>query len=116
MPLAALPAAGCTVAVRVTVWPKMAGFAAETSTVELAAWFTVSAIAGEVLPVKFVSPLYFAVIECEPPPRVEMASWAAPLEIVAVPSVAEPSRNVIEPVGPLPDPGCTLAESVTGCP
>ena len=54
-----VPAPGAvavTVAVNVTDWPKTDGFAEETTAVLVAAWFTVCVIAGEVLPVKFVSP------------------------------------------------------------
>lgn len=72
------------------------------------AWFTVWDTADEVLPVKFVSPLYVAVIECEPTVSVEIASVAAFPARVPVPMVAAPSLNVTVPVA-VPDPGATAA-------
>jgi len=55
-----------TVAVKVTVLLTRIGFALEVSAVEVAAGFTTSASAADVLPVKFRSPAYALVIECEP--------------------------------------------------
>jgi hypothetical protein len=52
--------------------------------------------------VKFVSPEYTSVMECEPTARVEIASVAIPLELtVPVPRGVVPSRKVTVPVGVL---------------
>ena len=76
----------------------------------------VSVTALEVLPVKFASPLYFAVIECEPAARVEIVNCALLLESVAEPKELEPSRKAIVPVALPPYAGTTLAVKVTDWP
>lgn len=75
--------------------------------------------AADVLPVKFVSPVYWAVIECAPTESALVVSvaWRAALS-VAVPSEVVPSRKVTVPVG-VPLPGATtftVAVKVTACP
>lgn len=67
---------------------------------------------------KFVSPPYDAVIECEPTASAEVVNVAVPLDNVAVPSVVVPSRNVTVPDGvPAPGPtAVTVAVKVTLCP
>ena len=87
-----------TEAVSVTACPKPDGFVLEATAIVVEAWLTVCVSAAEVLPEKFVSPLYFAVIECEPADKLESESCAASLETVAVPKDVVPSRNVIVPV------------------
>ena len=66
VPVALVPAGGCTVAVKVMPWPTIAGLAEEETEVEVPARFTVSVSAVEVLAAKVVSPLYLAVMECGP--------------------------------------------------
>ena len=63
VPVALVPTGDCTVAVKVMLWPTIAGLADDVTEVEVAAGFTVSVSAVEVLAAKFVSPLYFAVME-----------------------------------------------------
>ena len=76
----------------------------------------VSINALEVLAVKFASPLYFAVMECEPTARVEIVNCALLLESVAEPKELAPSRKVIVPVALPPYAGTRLAVKVTGWP
>src|ERR1043166_4205924 len=64
-----VPAAGATaltVAVKVTDWPKTEGLAEEAREGVLLAWPTVWVTIPEVFVLKFPSPLYTAVRECEP--------------------------------------------------
>ena len=68
------------------------------------------------LAVKLASPLYFAVIECDPADKLANESCAALLETVAVPKDVVPSRNVTVPVAPPPNAGCIVAERTTDCP
>jgi hypothetical protein len=51
-----LGAAALTVTVRVTVWPKMAGFADEVRTTEVFAALTMSDCDGDCAPLKLASP------------------------------------------------------------
>jgi len=106
----------CTVAVKITDWPNVAGFRFDTTPVAAVAWFTVSVKTAEVLPEKFPSPLYFDVIECEPAVKFGTVSCAVLLAIVAVPRDVVPSRNVTVPVAEPPGGVCTLAVNVTDCP
>jgi hypothetical protein len=62
--------------------------------------------------VKFGSPLYVAVMECDPTERVEVVRVALPPLRFAVPSVVPLSENVTEPVGVLTEEE-TVAVSVT---
>src|SRR5216684_3706850 len=64
---------------------------------------------ADVLAVKLASPLYFAVMECEPGDRVDSESCAALLETVAAPKDVAPSRNVTVPVTAPPADGTTTA-------
>ena len=50
------PLVGVTVAVKVTACPTVLGFGDEDSAVVVATWPTVCVSAGEVLPVKLLSP------------------------------------------------------------
>ena len=110
------PAAGCTVAARVTDCPNVAGFVLAAIAVDVAAGFTVSFSAADVLPAKFVSPLYCAVMDWEPAGKEETVSCAVPFESETVPRVVVPFRKVTEPVGPVPELACTVAENVTSWP
>src|SRR5215467_1821968 len=67
-----------TVAVNLTVWWNEDGFTEEKIVVELAALFTVCAIAPEVLPPKLVVPAYKAVMAWLPAARPEVANDACP--------------------------------------
>lgn len=81
-----------------------------------AAGVMVSITAAEVLPAKFVLPLYLAVIECVPTVRVDVVKVATPLPFsVPMPSVAVPSRNVTVPAG-APPLLATVALNVTAVP
>ena len=72
--------------------------------------FTVWVSVTDVLLLSVVSPPYDAVIECDPPVKVEMLNVAFPPLIVPVPSVALPSANVMVPVAV---EGKTVAVNVT---
>ncbi len=70
---------------------------------------------------KLPSPLYVAEIGCVPALSVDVANVAvvtppALVDTGLVPSVAEPSVKVTEPVGPEPETGVTVAVNVTGAP
>ena len=71
---------------------------------------------AEVLAEKFVSPLYFAVMECEPADRLESGNCAELLETVAVPKDVVPSRKVTLPVAPPPKAVWIVAVNVTDWP
>ena len=66
----------------------------------------------EVLPLKFVSPLYVAVIECDPAVSNDVLKAVAPAFSMPVPIEAVPSKNVTVPVGVPPVP-VTVAVNVT---
>jgi hypothetical protein len=104
-----------TVAVKVTFVPDVEGFSEDTIAVEVLACLTTCTTAGEVLPAKFVSPEYTAVIEAPAEifkVEVEKLALPAPLR-VPVPSSVEPFLNATLPVG-VPDPVCeTVAVNMT---
>jgi hypothetical protein len=105
-----------TVAVSVTAVPKMDGLFEEATVVELAALFTVCVRIADVLPAKFVSPPYTAVIECAPPPSPAVVNVAVPPLNVPVPRLAPPFWRVIVPVGvPVAD-DMTVTVKVTAVP
>ena len=52
-----MPVEGVTAAVKVTLWPKVDGFAEESSVMVVSDWLTVWVVAAEVLAASFVSPL-----------------------------------------------------------
>src|SRR5271168_3535838 len=90
-----------TAAVNVTDVPNVEGFKEEVTAVAVAAaaaGLTVWLSADEVLPVKFASPPYTAVIEWAPAVRAEVARVALPLASVPMPSEVAPSMNVTLPV------------------
>src|ERR1700680_3425296 len=64
IPVGVPEVAAVTVAVNVTAWPNVDGFSEDTTAVDVACWFTTCDNTGEVLPPKFASPPYTAVIEC----------------------------------------------------
>lgn len=103
-----------TVAVKVTVWPAVAGFSEEVTAVLVGTPTTVCVKTAEVLASNVASPWYAAVIEWEPTASAEVDSVAWPALSVAVPIVVVPSRNATVPVG-VPTP-VTVAVKVTDCP
>ena len=64
---------------------------------------TVCVNADEVLPAKFASPEYLAVMECEPTASEEIASCALEFDKLEVPRAVAPSKKITVPVGPLPE-------------
>src|SRR5213078_1967824 len=96
-----------TVAVNFTDCPNTDGFNEELTDV-VVPYFTVCVSLGDVLPLKFASPPYDAVIEWEPTASVLVTNVPWP----------EPSLKVTVPVG-VPAPGLfavTVAVNVTACP
>lgn len=79
----------------------------------MAARLTVCVRGTDVLAEKLLSPLYFAVMECEPTDKVDNESWAVLLETVAMPREVVPSKNVTVPVAVPPAFGCTVAVNTT---
>jgi hypothetical protein len=111
-------AAALTVAVNVTVCPKTDGLAEETTVVLLPSLLTVWKRVADVLPAKFVSPLYTAVITCVVTLKPLVDRLALPPLRVDVPITVEPSLKLTVPVG-VPAPGLvtlTVAVNVTAWP
>ena len=115
-----------TCAVSVTACPNVEGFGScVVRAVLVPTLFTVCVTCAEVLVVKFVSPLYVAVIFRIPTGKVLTLIVAIPLmfTIAGIPRVtgfiaSVTSVNVTVPVG-VPAPGAvivTVAESITACP
>lgn len=104
-----------TCAVKFTDCPIGEGSELEASMVTVAAAPTVCANAAEVLLRKCESPLYFAVIECEP--AISAVDWvlkvATPPDRLALPSEVLPSKKVTLPVGVPLYAGATVAVKVT---
>src|SRR2546422_425197 len=76
-----VPAPGATaltVAVNVTGWPNNDGFTDEFTAAVVSALFTSWVIDADVLPLKFPSPPYTAVIVCEPTTKLETFAVATP--------------------------------------
>src|SRR5438445_12871395 len=72
---------------------------------------------ADALPLKLLSPLYAAVIECERTGSDDVVRLAWPPDNATLPSVVAPSLKVTFPVGVLePDEGLTLTMNVTDCP
>ena len=65
-----------TVAVKVTVWPRLDGLSEEVTELVVASLFTVCVKAEEVLALKLESPLYAAVMEAEPTANDEVVKVA----------------------------------------
>src|SRR6266581_4444798 len=105
-------------AVKVTDCPNTDGLADELADV-VVPYFTVCVSLEEVLPLKFASPPYDALIEWEPTASVLVTNVAWPEAFrVPVPRVLGPSLKVTVPVG-VPAPlvlAFTVAVKVTGCP
>jgi len=115
-----VPLAGVTLAIKETLAPD-AAVDGPVSTVVVprsAAALMVIEIAGDVLPEKFASPGYCAVMECTPVVRAVVENVATPEEFsVPVPSAVAPSRNVTMPVGfAVPLAGVIVAVNITLAP
>src|SRR6266542_1428077 len=113
-----VPAPEVTVAVKVTLWPKLEGFNEESSAVAVLAFATTCP--PERLPMlfrKFASPLYSAVIVCVPAVKVEVVNVAAPpaFKATGAPRFVPLSLNCAVPVG-VPALEVTVAVKVTLCP
>src|SRR5690348_2381344 len=92
------------------------GLADELSEVAVEALFTVSDIVEE-LELKFTSPPYDAVMECEPMAREAVVKDAWPLTRLSVVMVLPASCNVMAPDGvPEPEAGATVMVKVTPWP
>jgi len=106
------------VAVKVTVCPVFEGFELDAKAVVVLALFTVWMSAADVLPLKLLSPAYWAVIECPPTERLVVEKVATPFELRAAdPSAVPPSRNCTVPVGfAAPEDGVTVVVKVTAWP
>ena len=91
----------------------IAGFRDEVSAVVVDTLFTVCDTAPELLPVKFGSPPYTAVIECVPTPSVLTVIVARLPLTPPVPSMFVPSLNVTVPVALPPNCGVTEVVNVT---
>src|ERR1043166_2233161 len=107
-----------TVAVKVTDWPKTEGLAEEAREVVLLAWPTVWVTIPEVFVLKFPSPLYTAVRECEPTESEALVELTCPALRVLGEKAVAPSLKVTVPVGvPAPAPaGAMVAVNTTACP
>ena len=108
-----------TVAVKVTDWPVVEGFAEEATTVVVVAvgWLTACDTAAEVLLMKLMSPWYAAVIECVPNAREEVEKLACPAEFsVPEPIVEVPSLKRTAPVGVVATAVFTVAVKVMDWP
>lgn len=111
-------AAGETVAVRVTVWPKPEDVGATVSVVVVWVRPTDTVTGGEVLVRKLASPPYTAVKEWLPLARDDVVVVALPFaSATGGPSAVVPSKKVTVPVTtPVPVVGPTLAVKVIGWP
>src|SRR5262249_43447280 len=85
--------AGVTVAVKVTVWPRPAGFGDAVSAVVVLACWTVTVMPAEVLGENCVLPWYCAVTVLTPNGSAVVTSEATPPLSVPVPSDVVPVKN-----------------------
>jgi len=105
-----------TVAVNVTVSPKTVGVLEVVTVAFVLAGVTVCVMTDDVLVAWFGSPLYTAVIECEPPLSINVVMVAFPFPSSdCVPIELAPSLKVTLPVG-VPALEATVAVNVTVCP
>lgn len=100
------------VAVKVTFCPTDEGLMEDANDIVVEA-FTTWVNAGEVLEALFASPLYVAVILCEPAAKDEVFKVALFPERLTVPRLVTPSKNCTLPVGVDP---VTVAVKATLCP
>ena len=113
-----VPLLSVTVAVKVTLPPRVILVAEAVRAVAVVAEVTVIATAAEAEVANEVLPEYAAVIEAAPIGRVVDVRVATPaLSSVAVPSVVEPLEKVTVPDGvPTPEVAATVAVRVTLAP
>ena len=72
---------------------------------------------AEVLPAKFESPPYTAIIACDPSDNIDVVNVACPPEFsTSVPSVDDPSLKVTVPAGMPVGVPATVALNVTAAP
>ena len=115
-PLSNVPAPGDTVAVKVTDCPKADGLTDEFTVVVVFAWLTTCPpLTFPLLPAKFGSPAYVAVIVCVP--TVSAESWIValpPLRLAGEPKLTPSTANcTIPPLSKVPEPGAMVAVNVT---
>ena len=101
---------GETVAVNMTLWPYVDGFRLDDTLVVVECGLTVCVSGADVLVLKFASPLYLAVIECDPAVSADVDSCALPPLTATTPSDVAPSRNCTVPVAVADE---TVAVNVT---
>lgn len=116
VPVGTPDVADVTVAVNVTDAPKVEGFSDAVTAVEVPARLTVCVSTDDVPPMKFVVPVYTAVIDREPAETVVVLNFATPLDNPTDPSAVVPSLNVTIPVGAMELVDFTVAVNVTDCP
>lgn len=116
VPVGVPPVAGATVTTKLIHWLNTLGFGLAVKVVVVAAGLMVCDKTLEVLAVVLASPLYAAVMECEPAPRVETESWPELFVRLTVPRSVVPSENETLPPAVPPKAGCTEAVKVTTCP
>lgn len=108
--------AGVTAARKVTGVPalKVSSFPAVVSVSVVLALATFTVSAADVAPLKFASPLYCAVMECDPAPRAEVLMEAVPALRGTLPEMGEPLSKKVT----VPDAlaGATLAVKVSELP
>src|SRR5207247_204946 len=109
-------ATGETVALKVTDWPKTEGFADEVTAVVVSLLLTTCGfpLSDPVLPVKFASPAYAALMVWLPKANDEVVKVATPLASVPVPIELIPSLKVT--TSPSGGAAATVAVKVTDCP
>src|SRR5258708_6214748 len=90
VPVGIPPYWGATAAVRVTVPPTATGLGVAVTVVVVVATVMPWLTTDDVLPVKPLPPLYFAVIDFVPTVKVEVLNWATPPVRVTVPNDAAP--------------------------
>jgi hypothetical protein len=115
-PSGGVPKPELMLAVKVTVWPRSDGFTEDVTTVIVVLLFTPWTSKEELLPKKFASPPYNAVIVMDPSGRAEVLKLAVPPLRVAVLKIVDPRLNVTIPVGVPPNWPETVAVNVTVCP
>jgi predicted small secreted protein len=109
---------GATLAVKVTDCPTFDGFSDEVKAVVVVALLTTWLTAFDVLPGKFESPPYTALIASVPAGSVEVLKLAEPPLNAPVPSTVVPFMNeTVSPSGGgAPRLEVTVAVKVTACP
>jgi hypothetical protein len=109
---------GVTFAVKVTDCPKFDGFCEEVKVVVVVALLTTWLTVFDVLPVKFESPPYTALIVSVPAGSAEVVKLAEPPLNDPVPNLFVPPlmNAMVSPSGGAPALEVTTALKVTACP